>query len=633
MKERQTAIRWRGGLTLLVLVLSGGVGCGLNGCSKEKVDLEGGGEALNYPEARKNDRTAGGGGATSFLDDTKIGRDQGGGPWFLEKAAAVGLDFVHFNGMSGESYFNENMGAGAALFDYDKDGDLDVYLVQGNILGEKKSYADARIPPKGELPPRDRLFRNDLRVETDGTTLLKFTDVTRESGIMATGYGMGVAVGDIDNDGWLDLYVTNDGPNQLFRNNGDGTFRDVTAEAGVDDPRWSASAVFFDMDRDGDLDLYVANYVRYRPDERQVCRTSWGARSYCSPNNYQAVGDALFRNLGAGRFEDVSAASRVGGARGKGLGVLTVDANDDGWPDLYVANDNTPNFLWINQRDGSFRERALETGCAFNADGEAESSMGVDAGDFDGDGDEDLFMTHWARETNTLYVNNGAGFFEDRTALSGLAAGSLTRTGFGVAWFDYDNDSLLDLLVANGAVGVIRELVEKGDPYPLHEVNQLYRNLGNGRFKDVSRRAGPAFRLSDVSRGAAFGDVDNDGDVDVLIANNAGPVRLLLNQLGNRNLWIGFRLLEGRPGRVPIGARLGVFRKGAPPLWRRVRVGGSYCSSRDPRVVVGLGKGGAVEKVRVRWPDLTWEEWVGLGSGAYHILLKGSGKRCCRGEK
>lgn len=533
---------------------------------------------------------------------------------FEDATAATGLSFEHFNGMSGELYFPEMMGSGVALFDYDGDGDMDLYLVQGQMLGGRPVSA-ATIPPRYAVPLTDRLYRND---QSDGS--LKFTDVTDTSGLRAEGYGMGVAAADYDNDGHVDLYVTNYGSNQLWRNLGDGTFKEVTAAAGVDDPRWSVSAAWLDYDRDGWLDLYVGNYAKHSIDtDRRVCRMAKLERDYCGPLKGAGDPDSLFRNRGDGTFEDVSRAAGIRKAYGGALGVVAADFNSDGWPDIYVANDGVANQIWMNRKDGSFVNEALLAGVAVNKDGMAEASMGVDAADFDGDGDEDLFMTHLRQETNTLYINDGQGWFEDRTVSMGLANPSFSYTGFGTAWFDYDNDGWLDLLAVNGAVRKLQELVETGDPYPLHQPNQLFRNLGNGRYREVTAEAGPAFDVSLVSRGAAFGDLDEDGDTDVVVTNNSGPARILLNRVGAEAGWLGLRLLTADGKRDAYGAR--VVLEGERPLLRRSRADGSYASSNDPRILFGLGAEAAGRvSVRVIWPDGSEASWADLKTGRYHVL-------------
>jgi hypothetical protein len=541
---------------------------------------------------------------------------------FVDLAVSAGIEFNHFNGMTGHFTIAEITGQGAGLVDFDGDGDLDVYLVQGQLLGE--SMSEAVFPWRGAEPPRDRLYRNDLVIGKDGSHQLNFTDVTRASGIDAAGYGMGVATGDYDNDGDVDLYITNLGSNQLYRNRGDGTFEDVTAKAGVDDPRWSTCAAFVDYDRDGDLDLFVSNYVDFETAPTRECYNNSSARDFCGPDAYNPVPDRLLRNRGDGTFEDVTLAAGVNKEYGAGFGVVAADYNLDGWIDIYVANDGDPNQLWLNNGDGTFRNEALWAGAAINSEGSAEASMGVDADDFDEDGDDDIFMTHIMEETNTLYVNDGTGLFEDRTGAAGLATISLGKTGFGTGWFDFDNDGWLDLLVLNGAVRALAERVRAGDPYPLGQPNHLLRNTGRGKFEVASERAGETFPLIEVSRGAAFGDIDNDGDTDVLMANNNGPSRLLINQIGNQNHWIGLRLLTDDGKRDAIGARVHLILADGSSRWRRVRTDGSFCSSRDPRVLIGLGTATKIKEVRVLWPQGRSETWTDLPVDHYTTLREGS---------
>jgi hypothetical protein len=506
--------------------------------------------------------------------------------------------------MSGELYFCEMMGAGAALVDYDGDGDLDVYLVQGHLLGRERRVEEATFPPRHPLPASDRLYRNDLRIASDGTRSVRFVDVTESSGLaaIATGYGMGIATGDIDNDGWIDLYVTNWGPNQMLRNRGDGTFADVTAQSGTGEDRWSVPATFLDFDRDGWLDLFVGNYVEYRLAIHKDCVSESGIRDYCGPLAFRPETDRLYRNRGDASFEDVSAKAGILDAAGPALGAVAHDFDGDGWSDLYVANDQTPNVLWTNRGDGTFDNTAALAGCAVNEKGQPEASMGVVAGDLDGNGTTDLFMTHLTRETNTLYLNEGEGLFLDATRSSGLGRPSWTFTGFGTALIDYDGDGWLDVFVANGAVQRIEELMAKGDSYPLHQTNQLFRNLGNGSFEDITARAGEVFTVSQVSRGVAEGDVDNDGDSDLLVSNNSGPANLLVNEAEPAGQWLGLRVLGGSPAREVPGVRIAVRLGDGAVLWRTASTGGSYASARDGRILVGIAAGRTVESVEVFWP-------------------------------
>jgi hypothetical protein len=547
-------------------------------------------------------------------------------PIFDEVAEKVALRFRHYNGMTGKLFLPEIMGAGASLFDFDDDGDMDVFLVQGSVLEPGSKPGSTLSPWSGSGSPRGRLFRNDLEVGKDGSHKLRFTDVTEKSGIVANGYGMGVAIGDINNDGRPDLYVTNLGSNQMFINNGDGTFADVTKKTGSDDTRWSASAAFFDYDRDGWLDLMVVNYAEFSTASSPNCYAATSARDYCTPRVFRPPGNRLFHNRGDGTFEDVTVRAGVAREFGHGLGIVTADFDLDGWIDIYVANDGDPNQLWINQKDGTFKNEALLAGAAVNRNGQAEAGMGVDAGDFDGNGTDDIFVTHLMDETNTLYTNLGNALFEDRTREAGLGRPGRRFTGFGTLFFDYDNDGRPDLFVANGAVQLLPELMRKGDPYPLDQPNQLFHNDGNGKFVEVSDRAGEAFQQVEVGRGAAFGDIDNDGDTDVLVTNNNGPAKLLLNQLGNGNQWLGLRLV-GKTGRDMLGTRLEIVITKTNVLWRRVRTDGSYLCANDPRVLVGLGRASHVEAVRVHWPDGSVEEWKAPVLNRYTTLKQGTSVR------
>jgi hypothetical protein len=551
---------------------------------------------------------------------------------FEDRAEKLGVDFVHFAGVSGQFYIVEISGPGCGTLDYDNDGDLDLYLIQGVMLGPGKTADDADQPPQKGYPLRDRLYRNDLVVAEDGTRTLSFTDVTEASGIRANGYGVGITTADYDNDGWVDIFLTNFGRNQLWRNRGDGTFEEVIAKAGIDDPRWNSGATFVDFDRDGWLDLFVGCYLAFTYENHKICRLPSGIPGYCAPEAYGAVTNRLYRNRGDGTFEDWSLKGGVQHEAGKALGVMAADFNLDGWMDIYVANDMLPNHMWINQKDGSFVNDGLFGGTAVNSDGRNESSMGVDAADYDLDGDEDLFITHLGYQTNTLYTNDGTGLFDDKTAASGLGPPSVGRTSWGVRFFDYDNDGLLDLMTASGDVFVIEALVREGDPFPMSQPNQLFRNIGSNKFEDVTAEAGSVFELLEVSRGLAFGDIDNDGDTDVLLENCNGRARLLINTVDNANHWIGLRLVAGNPPRDQIGAWVGVHRNGKPTLWRRVRTDGGFGSANDPRLLIGLGSDPAIDRVEVHWPDGTVENWTEVAVDRYTTLRKGGGSSAKSGE-
>ena len=521
---------------------------------------------------------------------------------------------MHVNGASGRFYQPEISGSGAALFDYDNDGDLDIWLVQGGSVDR---------PAAGGAG--GRLYRNDLEISPDGTRTLRFTDVTAASRIVTRGYGQGVAAGDIDNDGWIDLYLTGFRRNQMFRNNGDGTFSDVSRQTGTDSPTtWGVSAAFVDVDRDGWLDLFVGNYLTYSLETHLRCFMESGQEDYCAPGRYTPQQARFYRNRGGGKFVDATAAAGMARDFGPALGVSTADFNGDGWIDIFVANDQKENQLWINRGNGTFENRALRSGVALDGAGVAKANMGVDAGDFDNDGDEDLITTVLTREGDPLFVNDGTALFEDRSMDSGIGIASRPYTGWGVAWIDVDNDGWLDLLAVNGLVKQDLDALSAGNAFPYQQRNQLLRNLGNGRFEDVTDRAGRVFGLKEVGRGAAFGDVDNDGDVDVLIANSGGPARLLINGIGNRSHWLGLRLVGGDRARDMVGARVAVIRADGRTIWRRARADGSYASANDPRVLVGLGVSADAPRVRVVWPSGRTEEWTDVPVDRYTTLVEGT---------
>lgn len=519
---------------------------------------------------------------------------------FAEVAEAADIRFNHANGMVGERWLVEIMGAGAGLADFDGDGLLDVYLVQGGPLADRS----------GKLPC-DRFYRQI------GGDALRFEDVTDKSGVCADGYGMGVASGDFDNDGDVDLFVANFGANHLLENLGDGRWRDIAAAAGVAGDAWSVSASFADLDGDGRLDLYVGNYLDFAFANRKRCTDNESRPSYCSPEVYEPAPDRLYRNLGDGRFADVSAAAGIHAASGAALGVVIRDFDNDGKQDIFVANDMADNLLWMNRGDGTFADDALMAGVAVNGDGMVEASMGVAAQDFDADCDIDLFLTHLAAQTNTLYVNNGRGWFTDRANTTGVAAASIPDTGFGTAWFDADNDGDLDLFSANGAVTAIAGQAPGPLGLPLRQPNRLWLNDGE-RYREAPNV--DAFQLAEVSRGTALGDVDNDGDLDLLVTNNRGPARLYRND-STTGHWLGISLADA-DGSTTIGSRVQL--EGAACTVRHVAADGSYGSANDSRVHFGLGADATPKHVRVVWSDGRAQRFGPLAVDRYHRLQRRS---------
>lgn len=521
--------------------------------------------------------------------------------WFENVAARRGLRFTHTSGFDGRYLFPESVCGGCALVDLDGDGMLDVYLVQSGTL---EGSAEGR-PPNG-------LFRN-----TGGGT---FEDVTEGSGAGDRGYGMGVAAGDYDNDGDLDLYVTNLGRNALLRNDGGMRFTDVTDSAGVACEAWSSSAAFFDANNDGWLDLYVVNYIRWTPETEIDCMASEGERDYCSPKAYNAPApDALYINNGDGTFENATEPAGLLAGFGNGLGVLCADFNGDGAMDVFVANDGMPDQLWRNNGDGTFVDVALATGCAMDQHGEAKAGMGVDSADLDGDLDPDLLVVNLGEESDSLYENRGS-YFQDITASMGLGLSTRSFTRFGVAFVDFDHDGVLDLYEANGRV-MRQGRRWSDDPYA--EPNSLLRGGADGRFEVVDPRGGTAEPLVHASRGAAFGDVDNDGDVDVLVINRDGPAYLLLNVAEKAGGGATIRALDEH-ARDALGAVLTV-RIGGRDIRRDVRSAYSYCSASDPRAHVGLGDAERIDSITVRWPEGSTERFDGAAAGAAVTLRKGQG--------
>ncbi len=505
-------------------------------------------------------------------------------PYFRDVTTAMALDFKHVNGFSAERRLVETMGSGGALFDFDNDEDLDLYLVQGNALS-----------PSTEPLPTNRLYRNDAGV---------FVDVTMSANIGDTGYGLGAVAADYNSDGYRDLYVTNLGKNVLYRNNGDGTFTDVTEQAQVGCPLLSASAAFADIDRDGDLDLYVCNYVEYALETDIPCYYNNSLRIYCGPNEYHGIADVLYRNNGDGTFTDITESAGVYEPTTRGLGVVFTDVNADGWVDIYVANDMSPNTLFINQGNGTFQEEGVLRGVAYNGDGLANGSMGIDAGDYDNDGDIDLWVSNFSLEANCLMQNDGEGYFEDVTFDTNLADPSFHALGFGTRFIDFDNDGWLDILVGNGHIW---DNVKQIDPKMRYaQPVQLFRNRGGGSengvaFTEITDKAG-FDETPYVVRGMLFGDIDMDGDVDVVLCQSNRPAVILSNEVGNTNAWLTVKLVGADGNTDAIGAQV-QLEAGGTTLLREVICGASYLSGNDLCLFFGLGDSDRIDDIQIRWHD------------------------------
>ena len=532
---------------------------------------------------------------------------------FVDVAEASGITFNHVNGESGRLYYLETMGSGAAFFDYDNDGDLDLYIVNSAPL---PGFVTA-------MSPTNVLYRND------GDS--GFTDVTAEAGVGHLGYGMGCGTADYDNDGDPDLYVTNFGVNVLYRNNADGTFTDVTVYAGVgDSDRWSSSCAFVDYDQDGNLDLYVVNYLDYDIVEDGEWYDTNGRRIYSNPRVYKGVSDTLYRNRGDGTFTDVTQRVGVYNDTGKGLGVTCGDYDNDGRIDIYVANDTTPNFLYRNMGDGTFMDLGVIAGVAYNEDGVAEGGMGVDFGDYNNDGFLDIFVTNFSRETNTLYRNNSNGIFTDVTYIAHLGDPSFLKLGFGTKFFDADNDSDLDLFVANGHVYSIVE--SQSDTLEYAQTDQLFLNMKESSFLDVSEGSGTYFSMKRVSRGAAFGDYDNDGDTDIFVVNLNQEAVLLRNDGGNRNNWLKIETVGVKSNRDGIGARIEVVTRSHTQI-REVQAGSSYLSGHDLRLIFGLGAEAEAKEVTITWPSGLEQTLADVEANQFLIITEGAGAQMQRLSK
>ncbi len=523
---------------------------------------------------------------------------------FTDATAAAGIEFQHQRGASDQKHLVETVGSGCALFDYNNDGWLDILLVNGGLTPDS--------PAAG--PVRHALYRNLAQG--------RFENVTARAGLEGNGsFGMGVAVGDYDNDGYRDLYITNFGPNALYHNNGDGTFSDVTSRAGVGCSDWSTSAAFFDMENDGDLDLYVTNYVETSFEKNPLCELK-NIRTYCYPGHYDGVADRLYENLGGGRFRDVSSPSGILNAEGKGLGVVAADFDDDGRVDLYIANDTVRNFLYQNNRQGGFEDVTILSGTGYNEEANAEAGMGTDAADYDGDGLMDIIVTNYDMETNALYRNHSDWLFTDERAASGVTRGDQFLLGFGAGFFDFDNDGDQDLLVVNGHVLDNIDRVQSGFRYA--QPDMLLENRG-GKFMENSAFSREASLAPRVGRGACFGDLDNDGDLDILVNNCGGRPHLLLNRVGSKKNWILLNLIGSRSNRDAVGARITVTTAGGRQT-DQIMGGGGYLSASDFRVHFGLGDSEKIQSLRIRWPGGAEEVYQDIGPNRILSITEGAGK-------
>ena len=528
-------------------------------------------------------------------------------PFEQVPASASGISWRHSNAKSPEKYLPETTGAGCAFFDYDNDGWMDIYLVNSG-------QSDFFSPP---APLRNALYRNNR----DGT----FTDVTEKAGVGAGGFGQGVAVGDYDRDGFADLYVTQYGRSILFHNNGDGTFTDVTEKAGVAAPGWASSAVWFDYDNDGLLDLFVCQFVEFSKEINKPCGIhDDGQHHYCIPKIYKPMPSWLFHNNGDGTFTDVSKSSGIASSPGKAWGVVAADLNNDGSIDLFVANDTAPNFIFMNNGKGKFTEVGTESGVAYSANGKPRSGMGVDAADFNEDGWQDLFVANLDREDFAIYRNNHDGTFDDLAIPMGIGKATRAMSGWGLKFFDYDNDGNLDLFLANGNPDDLIKSLHGESAY--EEPLMLFRGDGKS-FENVSAQSGPLFSTPMSARGLAIGDFNNDGAVDVLISVNNGAPLLLRNNAARQNHWLGIHLIGKKCNPDAIGAKVS-YQAGDLKRSRTKVGGGSYLSSHDPRIVLGFGKREKVDWVEVKWPQPggSTQRFVNLPIDRYITIVEGEDK-------
>jgi len=522
---------------------------------------------------------------------------------FRDITAEAGIHFVHNNAAFGKKWLPETLGAGCAFIDYDNDGYPDILLVNGEDW-----------PGHAKAPSTLKLYHNNH----DGT----FTDVTRKAGLAVSMFGMGVAVGDYDNDGFDDLFITALGQSRLFHNNGNGTFTDVTKSAGLWGPNeLSTSAAWIDYDRDGKLDLVVANYVQWSPQTDIYCTLDGAHKSYCTPESYKGVSARIWHNLGGGKFEDATQKSGLYDPTSKSLGIAILDYNGDGWPDILLANDTQPNKLYLNKQNGRFEEKAVAAGIAFSEDGVARAGMGVDAADYDRSGRPSLMITNFANQMLSLYHNEGNGLFVDEAPRSEVGRNTLVTLGFGCFFFDYDNDGWPDIFVADGHIENEIERVQKRVFYA--EPPHLFRNLGAGRFQEVTERMGPAFASPKVARGAAYADIDNDGALDVLVTTNGGRPWLFHNE-GGTNHSVRVKLVGTKSNRDGIGAVVEVTADGAKQ-WQMLRSGSSYLSQSELVLTFGLGAATKADAIEIHWPSGAVEKIASTPAGQTLTVQEGKG--------
>jgi hypothetical protein len=525
-------------------------------------------------------------------------------PVFSDVTATAGIRFHHNNGAFGKKYLPETLGSGCAFLDIDNDGWQDILLVNS------KNW-----PGRSGPPSYPALYRNNR----NGT----FTDITRQAGLAVEMYGMGVAAADYDNDGNVDIYITALGSNHLFKNQGNGRFVDVTEKSGVADPGFSTSAMWFDYDRDGKLDLFVAHYVDWSAEKDLFCTLDGKSKSYCTPESYKGQSSSLYRNKGDGTFENVTRQAGLYDPTSKALGVALIDYNNDHLPDLFVANDTQPNRLYRNKGDGTFADVGMTAGVAFNEAGVARAGMGVDAADYDGSGRESLIIGNFSNEMMALYSNEGSGLFIDEAPTSTIGKVSLLTLTFACFFFDFDLDGMLDILAVNGHVADDIGNVQPKVTYA--QAPHLFRNLGSKKFAAVTATSGAALQVPIVGRGAAYGDFDNDGDLDLLITSNNGPARLLRNDGGNGNRWLRVKAVGTTANRDAIGARVRLTLEGGAKPAATVKTGSSYCSQSELPLTFGLGASARAASIEVTWPNGRVETFPGASAGQTVTVQEGKG--------